>query len=127
MANILVVDDDAHYSDYLSTLLTRAGFECRVVQSAEAALKCLDTQGFDAIISDLYMPEMDGIEFAMRIFQTHGDIPLFILAGETPELFAILSRSASRYGVSHFLKKPVEPDFLIDALTKAIQGLTPRC
>jgi DNA-binding NtrC family response regulator len=56
----LVVDDEAGIAEALADLLTLDGFECRTVQSGEAAKAALRTGRFDLIVSDLRMPDIDG-------------------------------------------------------------------
>ncbi len=61
---ILVVDDELSMREFLSILLEREGYEVTVADSAEEALRLMDTALFDLVLSDVNMPGLSGIELA---------------------------------------------------------------
>src|SRR5258708_30242591 len=81
MPKILIIDDDEMIRQYLSALLERAGFETRAVDGREALQVATDDDGFDAIITDLYMPEVDGIEILIAVRRTMPYIPIIGITG----------------------------------------------
>lgn len=66
MIRILLAEDEAAMRTYLARALENAGFEVVAVDRGTAALPWLETQHFDLLLSDIVMPEMDGIELAQR-------------------------------------------------------------
>ena len=66
---ILIVDDEPNVCQFLSEYLEYKGFETQISQSGKEALKYLETDTFDAILLDLIMPEMNGLEVLEKIRQ----------------------------------------------------------
>jgi CheY-like chemotaxis protein len=64
---VLVVDDVALNRDVLKELLLHFGYSVTVAQSGEAALQCVDAEHFDAVITDVFQPGMDGIQLGRRL------------------------------------------------------------
>ena len=62
MARILVVDDDVAVRESLGRLLTRAGHEVDEARNGKGAMAALDATAYDVVVTDINMPEMDGIE-----------------------------------------------------------------
>ena len=66
MLHILLAEDDEVMREYLTRALTRSGYRVTAVDRGTAALPLLDTEHFDLLLTDIVMPEMDGIELAQR-------------------------------------------------------------
>ena len=66
MIRILLAEDDEAMRTYLSRALENAGFEVEAVDRGTAAIPLLERERFDLLLSDIVMPEMDGIELAQR-------------------------------------------------------------
>jgi len=84
MARILIVDDDPGVRDVLRRILVREGHEVTEEpdgQQALRALKASDTVLPDVIITDVYMPEMDGIEFLIHLSEVAPGIPAITTSG----------------------------------------------
>jgi two-component system OmpR family response regulator len=92
---ILVVDDEVALAKMLALTLKTLGHEAIVSYHPEDALRCLN-QRIDAVISDLNMPVMDGVEMARRIREVLPDIPIAFCTGSDPD--DSLTRSASAIG-----------------------------
>ena len=67
MIRILVAEDDDSMRQYLSRALERSGYEVVAVDRGTAALPILEEQSFDLLLTDIVMPEMDGIELAQHV------------------------------------------------------------
>jgi CheY-like chemotaxis protein len=63
MRRILVVDDDPDIRQLAGRILARAGYEVRAAENGLRAMALLDGGGYDAVVTDIVMPDMDGIEF----------------------------------------------------------------
>lgn len=80
---VLVVDDESMVRTVLRRLLSLRGHEVTEADSGAAGLRCLESDTFDAIITDQGMPEMKGREFAARVREKRPDLPIILLTGDT--------------------------------------------
>lgn len=114
---VLFVDDDRMVLDGLRRSLHRmhSAWEMRFVNGAAEALQALDNQAFDAIVSDMRMPVMDGAELLDEVKQRYPDMVRMILSGQS-------SREAVYRSISpahQFLSKPCDPEELSSRLSEA--------
>jgi len=112
---ILVVDDDREMRVSLAHLLESAGYICEVAKSGQDGLDALQKISPDAIISDVRMPEMDGLEFQLKVRETSG-VPVILISahGDIP-----MAVSAIQDGAYSFVEKPFEPRRLLSILKNA--------
>jgi CheY-like chemotaxis protein len=113
---ILVVDDDADARLMLTSLLTRFGAIVASAASVREALQILDAQEFDAVVSDIAMPGEDGYTLATH---TRSRIPAIAVSAISRG--AEDRRRALDAGFAAFVRKPVEPKELADAVLHALQ------
>ena len=111
---ILVVDDEPGSREGLQRLLEAWGYQCDAAASAEEALAKIDNGGPTAVITDLVMPKVDGLEFIRRL-KADSPIPVIVLTGQGTIGQAV---EAIRLGAQDILEKPVEPDKLKILLEK---------
>ncbi|MGI8943991.1 MAG: cell cycle two-component system response regulator CpdR [Qipengyuania sp.] len=90
-ANILLAEDDEAMRGYLERALTQAGFSVDAVDRGTAALPLLETGDYDLLLSDIVMPEMDGIELAQRCNELSPGTKVMFITG-----FAAVTLKASR-------------------------------
>ncbi len=91
MIRILLADDDDTMRTFLARALENAGFEVVSVNCGTAALPWLETAYFDLLLTDIVMPEMDGIELAQRCADLSPETKVMFITG-----FAAVSLRASR-------------------------------
>ena len=91
MIRILVAEDEEAMRAYLARALENAGYEVVAVDRGTAALPLLETQHFDLLLSDIVMPEMDGIELAQRCAEVSPATKVMFITG-----FAAVTLKASR-------------------------------
>ena len=115
---VLVVDDDASMCDMLVSDLGEAGFEVTARTSPSAALDALVAAEVDAVVTDLNMPGMNGIELCERIVATQADVPVIVITAFGSIETAV---AAIRAGAYDFVTKPLEVDALMLALERALQ------
>ncbi len=115
---VLVVDDDASMCDMLVSDLGELGFEVKARTAAPAALEALVASEFDAVVADLNMPGMSGLELCERIVASRPDVPVIVITAFGSIQTAI---AAIRSGAYDFVTKPLEVDALALALERAIQ------
>jgi DNA-binding NtrC family response regulator len=115
---VLVVDDDAGMRDMLHGDLGERGFTVTECADAAEALERLATAEVDAIVTDLNMPRMNGVELCERIVANRPDVPVIVITAFGSLDTAV---SAIRAGAYDFITKPFELDALVVALERAIQ------
>ena len=113
---VLIVDDDDSYCTIIRELLVRNGYEVRVAFSVEEALAMLKEERPGLILTDLMMPEVDGITFIRHLRATppHAEIPTIVVSA------LVLAReraAAAQAGADAFVAKP----FSINQLQATIQ------
>ena len=83
MYNILIVDDEKKEREGIALLLKRFGFPLRTAfaQNGEDALKIMEKNHFDILLTDIKMPYMDGLELARNLKQDNPDVRILILTG----------------------------------------------
>ncbi len=115
-SRVLVVDDDHSYCTIIRELLVRNGYEVRLAYSVDEALILLKEERPDLILTDLMMPEVDGITFIRHLRATppHSEIPTIVVSA------LVLAReraAAAQAGADAFVAKP----FSINQLQATIQ------
>src|SRR5437867_1092004 len=115
---VLVVDDDADVCALLEARLAGRGFEVAWTTSAAAALDSLAGAEVDAILTDIQMARMSGLELCERIAASRPDLPVVVMTAFGTLEAAI---AAIRAGAYDFVTKPVEIDALVVALERAVQ------
>lgn len=115
-ARVLLVDDEENYLKSLSERLKVRGLLVNTSVCGEDALQKLEEHEFDAIVVDLSMPGMDGIETLKRIKAGHPDVEVIILTGHGSVKSGITSM---KQGALDFLEKPVEINKLMEKISEA--------
>jgi YesN/AraC family two-component response regulator len=115
---MLIVDDEPDMLDFLERVF-RTAYEVLRAPSAEDALRQLDLQRFDVVITDQKMPHMTGVELLERIGDRYPFLVKVLLSGytEVPEI----QRAVERCGIHNFVVKPIDSEKLRIALDEAIQ------
>jgi len=91
MIRILLAEDEDAMRTYLARALENAGYSVEAVDRGTAALPLLEREHFDLLLSDIVMPEMDGIELAQRCAEVSPDTKVMFITG-----FAAVTLKASR-------------------------------
>ncbi|NNF08162.1 MAG: sigma-54-dependent Fis family transcriptional regulator [Candidatus Eisenbacteria bacterium] len=115
---VLIVDDEQSMCQFLSVLLKREGYEVLVADSGVKALKVVAEKNPDAIITDLNMPEMDGIELLENIKKNDETLPVIIMTAYASQQSAI---DALNMGAFQYLEKSAKNDDIKLAVKNALQ------
>jgi len=91
MIRILLAEDDQVMREYLARALERSGYSVAAVDRGTAALPLLEAEAFDLLLTDIVMPEMDGIELAQRAGQMQPSLRVMFITG-----FAAVTLKAGR-------------------------------
>ena len=120
--NVYVIDDDQAMRDSLSFLLEAAGFDVTLFESALKFLDALPELAFGCVVSDVRMPDLDGIELLKKMKTRPGAFPIIIMTGHGDIPLAV---EAMKVGAIDFLEKPFEDDRLITMIEMAIRQAEP--
>ena len=115
--SVLVVDDDPAVRKVVQALLVQAGIEVTPVPSGRDALAVLEGRPIDVIITDLNMPEMDGMTLLERVNAQWPAVPVIVLTAHGTVRVAV---EAMKRGASDFVLKPFDRDELLFVVRKAI-------
>jgi two-component system response regulator HydG len=116
-ARVLVVDDQPAMAEMLSDGLSDAGYDGVAVTHAEAALAEIDRGGVDALVTDLRMPGIDGLDLLGRVRRLDPDLPVLVMTAYGAIDSAIES---IRLGAYHYLTKPFKLEELVLFLGRAL-------
>ncbi len=112
---ILVVDDEVIIADTIVQILNRNGFIAEAAYSGEQAIEMARDTCPDLVLSDVLMPQVDGVEAAIQIRQLCPDTRIVLFSGQAATL-EILSRAHARGYNFELLAKPIHPTQLIQHL-----------
>jgi two-component system response regulator FixJ len=116
--NVYVIDDDPAMRDSLDFLLGSAGFSVTLFESAVSFLAALPSLGFGCVVSDVRMPDVDGIDLLHRLKADGRKLPIVIMTGHGDIPLAV---EAMKLGALDFLEKPFEDDRLIGMINVALR------
>ncbi len=114
---ILVIDDEDIVRTSCSRTLTPGGYEVKLAQNGREGLKIMSENKVDVVLTDLKMPDMDGIEVLRKIKQDWPDVEVIIITGYQTVDTAVKS---IKLGAFDYIEKPFTPDALINAVSKAL-------
>jgi len=116
--DILLVDDDPSFADSIATLLRRDGYGVVCVDSGEKALDYLSEHPCRVVITDVMMPDMDGIELLREIGQRGLDVAVIGIAGGDLDMSNLVSRLFDAMGAAFVAMKPIEPQKFLARLAQ---------
>ena len=117
MADILVVDDDAVIRDTLCELLA-SDHHCQPVSTAEEALRELQTQSFDVVLTDISMPGLNGRQLLQRVLSLYPELPVIIISGLSDQDQA---QSLISLGAFDYLLKPFRLEVVEESVKRAVE------
>lgn len=122
MARILVIDDDAGVRRVVARLLEMEGHTVVQAENGKVALEQYAHEPTDLVISDIYMPEMDGIELLTRLRESFPDARLVAMSGGGAIAAHHMLKAAEALGAVGVVEKP----FDLDAIRVHLDGLEPN-
>lgn len=120
-SSILIVEDDLTFSTMLKTWLGKKGFEVEAVGTQLRARKLLAARDFDLVLSDLRLPDQDGISLLAWLREQNKLIPFIIMTSYAEIQSAV---QAMKEGATDYVAKPIQPDVLLTKITEAIGNNT---
>lgn len=119
MPRILVVDDSAGLREIMSIGLRASGYEVAQAGDGRRALRLQREKPYEVIVTDLFMPEMDGIETIQTLRQEFPDIAIVAISGVPTRTGADFLEVAAKLGADRVLRKP----FTIPELVEAVEAV----
>ena len=119
MTSILIVEDDITYGMMLKTWLGKKGFQVTSASSIARAQKHIESETVDLILSDLRLPDKDGIDLLKWLGEHSLQIPLIIMTGYADIQSAV---QTMKLGACDYIAKPVNPDELLKKIGEALNA-----
>src|SRR5277367_3412882 len=118
MPRVLVIDDDASLRYTLEAVLSDAGLLVETAETGAKALAAFEAHGADVVLTDLAMPDIDGMKVLERIRALDPSVPVMMLTAHGSERVAVAAMKAGAYD---YLPKPFDPDELVLAVKRGIE------
>lgn len=118
--SILIVEDDLTFSTMLKTWLKKKGFEVETASTQTRARKYLSTRSFDLILSDLRLPDKDGMALLSWLREQKNQVPFIIMTGYAEIQSAV---KAIKEGATDYISKPLQPEQLLKKINEAISDV----
>src|SRR5512132_1722560 len=116
LRSILVADDEASIRHVLSLVLQGEGYEVRAVSNGEEALAELEARDYDAVISDVRMPRIDGLAVLQRALARQPDLTFVVMSAYGQPEAALAAVAA---GAFDYVSKPFKPEEVVLVLKRA--------
>lgn len=116
--HVLIVDDETDLLDAYAAILANAGFRTDVARDGRSALEHVRSTPYDAILTDIMMPNMDGLTLLRSVRKHDLDVPVVIMTGN-PKLESAIQ--AIEWGALRYLLKPVSAEALVQAVDHAVR------
>jgi len=115
---LLVVDDDPYVLESISTLLKEYGYTVFTSQNAGDAMKLVEKNSIDVVLTDIKMPQVTGIELLQNIHAYNQQVPVILMTAFAELDVAV---DAVKRGAFDFITKPYNPDYLLHSVEKAVK------
>ncbi len=114
--HVLIIDDEPDICELIEITLARMGLHSRSAKNLADALKLVDTEHFDLCLTDMRLPDGDGIEMVQYVQQNHPDIPIAVITAHGNMELAV---KALKAGAFDFVSKPVDIQILRNLVSSA--------
>src|SRR5947209_1129611 len=117
---VLIIDDEKPHAEAVAESLQRVGYECTIVTSGKAGAARIDEDDFDIILTDLRMPDMDGLAILRKAKQANPSTEVVVITGHGDVKTAV---EAIKQGAANYLTKPLDMGELRAVVDKAAERL----
>lgn len=122
MPRILLIDDDPTIQKVFSQFLTSRGYDVFQAENGRIGLQMMRENRPDLIITDIMMPEMDGLEILLKIRESNDDVPVIAISGGMRALPINFLQQAKLFGAHHVFEKPVPLGVLLEKILDLLEG-----
>jgi putative nucleotidyltransferase with HDIG domain len=116
--DVLIVDDENSYRAALAVMLGEVGIQCMTAASGDEALQVLQDREVNAVIADLQMPGMSGLELLAKVHVQHPNVVFLMATGVDDVRIGV---EAMKRGAEDYLVKPLDLDAVVAALERALE------
>jgi CheY-like chemotaxis protein len=124
MASILVVDDDAQVRSMVRLCLEESGHRVYEASDGTVAMTSYHLRRPDIVITDIYMPQMEGLEFIRELRTLYGDVKIIAISGGSKIVPGDFLSTALELGAKFVIDKPFGPPELLKAVNALLQAPT---
>ena len=117
---MLLLEDNEAYRTLITDVFTLAGFEVCAIPDGRRVPAILRERRIDLVITDIVMPERDGLETLTELRYSHPRLPVIAISGDVPMNRDLYLTIAAKLGAVHVLAKPFKMDQLIATAREAI-------
>jgi len=114
---ILVVDDDVAFCSLLQTFLKKKGFDVTNSFTGKEAVEIINKDDFDVVITDIRLPDSDGMEILKRVKEKDISTPVILMTGYTDIKTAV---NAMKQGAFDYVGKPINPEELLNTINASL-------
>jgi two-component system chemotaxis response regulator CheY len=126
MPRILVIDSDELFRQYLAALLRREGYRTHAPSNGAEMRSALAAGQYDAVVTELYMPDIDGIEVVRVVKSRFPTVAVVGVIGGSLGPADPSQKAMLALGAAAVLTKPIDPDSLLAVLHRALGSVTAR-
>lgn len=119
---ILVIDDDEGVRELLNDLLLPAGYEVALAKDGNEGIRIFSESGADLVITDIIMPEKEGLETIMELKRSSSDVKIFAISGGSRNLPIQFLDASKNLGALRTFKKPFDCQELLKAVKEVLGG-----
>lgn len=120
MSNILIIDDDAGVRTALTRILRSDGHDVVEAHNGAEATSIVQDGSVDLVFTDIFMPEMDGIEFLLWVVERFPDRPVIAMSGGGSLPMGSALEDAFALGAVAVVEKPLDPERVRDVVAEAL-------
>lgn len=122
MAKVLVIDDELFMLDFVRKILELAQHRVLVARTADSGLDAYRTHKPDLVITDLLMPDKDGLEAIRELLKENPATRIIAISGGGHSGYTRGLEAAKAFGAHETIRKPFSPDALLAAVTRALDA-----
>ncbi len=122
MARVLIIDDESNVRSMLRRMLHQAGHQVSEASNGAEGIKLYEQDQPDLIITDILMPEKEGIETIIALHRANPDLPIIAISGGGRLGGTDFLCSAQLLGARHTLSKPFRGDQLLSAVSESLSA-----
>ncbi|NJD90948.1 MAG: response regulator [Geobacter sp.] len=123
MKSILVIDDDAQFNKMLCLMLTEAGYAVFSAENGDTGMKIFRQETPDLVITDIYMPEKEGLETILELRTVNPEIKILVISGGLAQMgMSETFILAETFGASAVLAKPFDMNTILSTVSRLFES-----